>query len=259
MSVAELTSLYDEWNRGNLSSYLIEITADILARVDEQTGKPLLDLILDEAQQKGTGAWTVHAALDLGAPIPGITAAVEARVLSSFKSQRVAAARVLAGPTRESARVLAGDVHDALYCSFSSTYAQGFSLLAAASKELEYALNLAELARIWRGGCIIRSAMLARVQQQFHDHPELANLLTSQYFAQQTSAGQAGWRRTVGEGVRIGMPLPAMGAALAYHDAYRAARLPANLIQAQRDYFGAHGYRRTDREGDFHSDWRRHL
>ncbi|MDH7484926.1 MAG: NADP-dependent phosphogluconate dehydrogenase [Anaerolineae bacterium] len=258
LSAAELHQAFAEWNQGELQSYLIEITADIFAKIDEETGQPLVDLILDEAQQKGTGKWTSQNALDLGAPIPTINAAVESRIISAYKSERVAASIVLSGPKVEykgDREMLIRDVRDALYAAKICSYAQGFALLRAASQEYGYGLNLAELARIWRGGCIIRAAFLNDVRAAFQRNPDLPNLLLDPYFKEAVASRQDALRRVIQTAVGLGIPCLAFSASLAYYDAYRTARLPANLTQAQRDYFGAHTYRRIDREGSFHTEW----
>ncbi len=258
LSAAELHQVFAEWNRGELESYLIEITADIFARVDEGTGKPLVELILDEAKQKGTGKWTSQDALDLGAPTPTINAAVESRIISAYKEERVAASKVLAGPsaTYEGDReALVQDVRRALFAAKICSYAQGMALLRAASHEYGYNLDLAAIARIWRGGCIIRAGFLNDVSAAFQRDPELPNLLLDPYFKEAVEGRQGALRRVIQTSVGLGIPCLAFSASLAYYDAYRTARLPANLTQAQRDYFGAHTYRRIDKEGVFHTEW----
>jgi 6-phosphogluconate dehydrogenase len=254
-----LAETFAEWNRGDLASYLIEITADIFRVVDPETGAPLVDLVLDQAEQKGTGKWASQNAFDVGAPIPSIDASVEARVLSSFKAERIGASQLLPGPEAR----IDGDraawiraVGDALFAAKVCTYAQGMALLRMASREYGYALRLADIARIWRGGCIIRARFLGRMQAAFREEPDLPNLLLDRRFGEVVVSRQAGWRRVVQAAVGVGIPCPAISASLAYFDAVRSARLPANLIQAQRDCFGAHTYRRTDRDGVFHSEWR---
>jgi 6-phosphogluconate dehydrogenase len=256
-SAKELADLFAEWNRGELRSYLIEITADIFRKLDPESGKPLLELVLDRAGAKGTGKWTSQNALDLGAPIPTITSAVEARALSALKTERTAAA-ALYGPRRRSSgsvKELRGWARAALYGSKVSAYAQGMALLGAASREHRYGLNLGEIARIWKGGCIIRAALLDRIRAAYQNRADLPNLLVDPGFKEELSAREGGWREAVGAAVRIGVPVPAMSASLAYYDGYRSERLPANLLQAQRDYFGAHTYERVDRPGSFHTDW----
>ncbi len=258
LSAAELHEVFAEWNRGELGSYLIEITADILAKLDEQTGQPLVDAILDEAKQKGTGKWTSQSALDLGAPTPTINAAVESRIISAYKDERVAASKVLSGPEIRydgDDQPLIADVCAALYAAKICSYAQGFALLRAASEEYGYGLDLGEIARIWRGGCIIRAEFLNDIRAAFQKDPELPNLLLAPYFKEAVEMCQGALRRVIQTAVRLGIPCLAFSASLAYYDAYRTARLPANLTQAQRDYFGAHTYRRLDKEGSFHTEW----
>jgi len=258
LSAAELHEVFAEWNQGELQSYLIEITADIFAKIDEETGKPLVEVILDEAKQKGTGKWTSQNSLDLGVPTPTINAAVVSRIISAYKDQRVAASRVLSGPEinyQGSQEELVRDVRDALYAAKICSYAQGFTLLRAASEEYDYGLDLGELARIWRGGCIIRAGFLDDVRAAFQRDPELPNLLLDPYFKDAVESRQAALRRVIRLAVENGIPCLAFSASLAYYDAYRTARLPANLTQAQRDYFGAHTYRRLDKEGSFHTEW----
>jgi 6-phosphogluconate dehydrogenase len=254
----ELHEVFAQWNRGELSSYLIQITADILAKVDDKTGQPIVDVILDEAEQKGTGKWTSQDAMDLGAPIPTIDTAVESRFLSALKEERIAASKVLVGPDGklEGGRdLLVEDVRDALFAAKICSYAQGMALLRTASREYEYGLDLAEVARIWRGGCIIRAAFLNDVMAAFQEAPDLANLLLNPFFKQAVEERQDAMRCVIQTAVSLGVPCPAFSASLAYYDGYRTARLPANLIQAQRDYFGAHTYHRTDMDGVFHTEW----
>ena len=258
LSAAELHQVFAEWNQGELESYLIEITADIFAKSDDETGQPLVEVILDEAKQKGTGKWTSQSALDLGAPTPTINAAVESRIISSYKAERVAASKALSGPEikLDGNRVeLIRDLRDALYAAKICSYAQGFALLRAASQEYDYNLNYGEIARIWRGGCIIRAAFLDDIRAAFARNPDLSNLLMDTEFGQAVQSRQAALRRVIQTTVTNGVPCLAFSSALAYFDAYRTARLPANLTQAQRDYFGAHTYRRIDREGVFHTEW----
>jgi 6-phosphogluconate dehydrogenase len=253
-----LHEVFARWNAGELQSYLIEITADIFTRIDEATGRPLVDVILDTAGQKGTGKWTSQNALDVGAAIPTINAAVEARILSSLKAERAAASLVLRGPEPApvSDRAAFIDaVGHALYAAKVCSYAQGMSLLRLASAEYGYDLNLAEIARIWKGGCIIRAALLDKIQRAFQRNPSLPNLLVDEEFRAQIAARQGAWRSVVAQAVAAGIPCLAMSASLGYFDMYRRERLPANLIQAQRDYFGAHTYQRIDREGTFHTKW----
>jgi 6-phosphogluconate dehydrogenase len=258
LTAAELHQVFAKWNRGELSSYLIEITADIFAKMDEETGKPLVEVILDEAQQKGTGKWASQDALDLGAPIPTINAAVESRIISAYKDERVAASRTLSGPAvrfEGDRQALIEDGQRALFAAKICSYAQGMALLETASREYGYALDLAAIARIWRGGCIIRARFLNDVAAAFQQDPTLPNLLLSSYFKEAVEGRQAALRHVVQTAVELGIPCLALSASLAYYDAYRTARLPANLTQAQRDYFGAHTYRRVDKKGVFHTEW----
>jgi 6-phosphogluconate dehydrogenase len=258
MSAAELADLFAEWNAGELKSYLIEITADILRHTDPESGLPLVDVILDEAAQKGTGKWTSQNALDVGAPIPTINAAVESRILSSLKSQRVVASKIISGPrldyTGEQGQLIES-ARAALYASKITSYAQGLGLLKIASDEYKYDLNISEIAKIWRAGCIIRASLLGDITAAFQRDPSLANLLLDKSFRAAVESRQASWRFLVQTAVGLGIPALAVSASLAYFDAYRSEHLPANLTQAQRDYFGAHTYRRTDREGTFHTEW----
>ena len=260
LNAAELAKVYGKWNTGALDSYLIEITRDIFGFVDPETGKPMVDLILDTAGQKGTGKWTVNSALDLGVPLTLIGEAVFARTLSSQKDERVAASKILGGPTPHFAgdrEQLIADVEMALYASKIMSYAQGFALMRAMAKESGWTINNGGVALMWRGGCIIRSAFLGKIKDAFDRNPDLANLLVDQYFAAEVGRAQAGWRRAISAGIASGIPMPAMSAALSYYDGYRSARLPANLLQAQRDFFGAHTYERTDKPRGqfFHTNW----
>jgi 6-phosphogluconate dehydrogenase len=258
MTPAEMASVFDEWNRGPLDSYLIEITADILKKIDPDTGKPLVDVIMDKAGQKGTGKWTSQNALDLGIPIPTMMEAVVARSLSSFKDQRVAASAVLPGPSgaeKPSREKFLPAIHDALYASKLMSYAQGFQLLRAASEEYRWELNFGNTALLWRGGCIIRAQFLEEIKKAFDTNPGLANLILAPYFTKVIANSQKGWRWVVSEAALHGIALPAFSSALSYYDQYRTASLPANLLQAQRDYFGAHTYERTDKAGVFHTEW----
>ena len=257
-SADELHTTFARWNKAELQSYLIEITAAILARKDEDTGQPLVDMILDEAKQKGTGKWTSQNALDLGMPTHTINAAVDARIISAIKDQRVAAEPVFSRPSLafEGDRdQLFEDVGQALYAGMLCAYAQGLALLQVASKDYTYDLNLADIARIWRGGCIIRAALLEDIRKVYSDRPDLPNLLLAEPFRTAIDQRQAALRRVIQIAVAHGIPVPGLSASLAYFDAYRTGRLPANLTQAQRDYFGSHTYRRTDREGVFHTEW----
>jgi 6-phosphogluconate dehydrogenase len=258
LSAVELHQVFAEWNEGELESYLIEITADIFAKIDDETGQPLVEVILDEAKQKGTGKWTSQSALDLGAPTPTINAAVESRIVSAYKAERVAASKMLSGPEIQfdGDRVaLIRDLRDALYAAKICSYAQGFALLQAASEEYDYNLSYGEIARIWRSGCIIRAAFLNDIRAAFERNPDLSNLLMDAEFGQAVQQRQGAMRRVIQTAVANGVPCLAFSSALAYFDAYRTARLPANLTQAQRDYFGAHTYRRIDKEGSFHTEW----
>ena len=258
LSSTELHKVFTTWNEDILASFLIEITADIFAYLDEETGVPLVELILDKAQQKGTGKWTSQEALDLGVPTPTINAAVEARILSAYKSERGKAALLYPGKTkryRGDHETFITAVKDALYASKISAYAQGMALLSAASREYEYDLKLAEVARIWRGGCIIRARLLEDIRTAYVEDPDLPNLLLAPFFREALLTRQDSWRHVLQTAVDLEIPTPAMGASLAIFDGYRRAMLPANLIQAQRDYFGAHTYQRVDREGTFHTEW----
>jgi 6-phosphogluconate dehydrogenase len=256
----ELHGVFTRWNKGPLDSYLIEITRDIFGYKDPDTGKPLVDLILDTAGQKGTGKWTVGSALDLGVPLTLITEAVFSRCLSAQKDERVTAAKVLKGPEPKlggDRETFIKDVESALYASKIISYAQGFALLNAMAKESGWTINNGGVALMWRGGCIIRSVFLGKIKDAFDRNPKLTNLLVDSYFAAEIERAQSGWRRAIGAGVANGIPLPAMSAALAYFDGYRNGRLPANLLQAQRDYFGAHTYERVDKPRGqfFHTNW----
>ena len=255
LGAAELAGVFAEWNRGDLESYLIEITAEVLAKVDPASGRPLVDVILDTAAQKGTGKWTSQSALDLGVPVTGITEAVFARFLSAQKEQRVRASRVLAGPRGGAGRVNVDDVRDALYASKVVAYAQGFEQMTAAEEEYGWKLDLGAIARIWRGGCIIRARFLNRIHEAYRQDPGLQNLLLAPYFTEVVERGQEAWRRVVAGAVESGVPVPAFSSSLAYYDGYRRERSPANLIQGLRDYFGAHSYQRIDRPGSFHTRW----
>jgi len=262
----QLHEIFSEWNHGELESYLIEITADIFAKTDPESGAAVVDLILDEARQKGTGKWTSQNALDLGAPTPTINAAVESRIISAYKEERVAAAKILRGPASKistdasttlstSPQAVIAAVRDALYAAKICSYAQGFGLMRMAGNEYGYNLNYGEIARIWRGGCIIRARFLNDIRQAFIRNPDLPNLMVDPEFAGAMNARQSALRKVVALAAESGIPSLAFSSALAYYDAYRSERLPANLTQAQRDYFGAHTYRRIDREGTFHTEW----
>jgi len=258
MSAPELADVFAEWNTGELKSYLIEITAAVLRRIDPDTGRPLVDVILDEAAQKGTGKWMSQNALDVGAPIPTVNAAVEGRIISSLKPQRVEASRFLHGPVPSYAgnrQRLIDAARDALYASKITSYAQGIGLLRMASDEYRYDLQPGAIARIWRAGCIIRASLLGEIMAAFQRTPSLVSLLMDEAFRDAIEQRQDAWRFTVQASVGLGIPVLATGASLAYFDAYRSERLPANLTQAQRDFFGAHTYRRVDRPGVFHTEW----
>jgi 6-phosphogluconate dehydrogenase len=256
----ELYDVFAQWNRGVLESYLIEITRDIFSVRDEASGGHLVDVVMDRAGAKGTGKWMSQLALDLGVPSTLVTAAVYARSLSALKEDRVQASQILRGPTTSfdgDRQALVEDVRQALYASKICSYAQGFVQLRAAAAEHNWPLNYGDCALLWRGGCIIRAQFLERIKEAFDDQPDLDNLLLYPYFTQAVHAAQESWRRVVVLATELGLPAPAFGAALAYYDSYRQARLPANLLQAQRDYFGAHTYERLDQEGSFHTDWLR--
>ncbi len=256
----EMSEIFAKWNEGELDSYLIEITRDILAKTDEETGKPMVDVILDRAGQKGTGKWTVITACELGMPVTLIGEAVFARCLSALKEERVEAGKVLTGPepTFEGDRdSFVEDIRQALYASKIVSYAQGFQMMRAAAEEYDWNLNYGGIALMWRGGCIIRSVFLGKIRDAFAENPDLVNLLRVPFFKDAVENAQAAWRRVVAKSVEMGIPVPAFSTALAYYDGYRAERLPANLLQAQRDYFGAHTYERLDKpRGEFfHTNW----
>ena len=255
----ELHETFAEWNKTEeLDSFLIEITADIFTKTDEETGKPLVELIVDKAGQKGTGRWTVMSALEVGVSIPTITAAVNARIMSAIKEERQIAAKQLTGPTAKfegDKKAFIDKIRDALYCSKICSYAQGMDLLAKASSLNGYNLNLGETARIWKGGCIIRAAFLNKIKAAYDQDSKLPNLLLAPEFKQTILDRQEAWREVVATAAKIGIPVPAFSASLDYFDSFRRERLPQNLTQAQRDYFGAHTYERTDKEGFFHTEW----
>ncbi|MDQ3397750.1 MAG: decarboxylating NADP(+)-dependent phosphogluconate dehydrogenase [Deinococcota bacterium] len=262
MEAGELAEVFSGWNRGKLDSYLIEISGHIFAVKDED-GEPLVEKILDSAGQKGTGKWTAVSALELGIPLTLIGEAVFARFLSSLKEERVAAAKVLSGPEGQfdgDRQGFIDDLEEALYAAKIVSYAQGYMLMRAAAKAHGWNLNYGGIALMWRGGCIIRSAFLGKIREAFDDDPELHNLLMAPYFKEQIDAAQNAWRRVVIRAVRLGIAVPAISGALAFYDGYRHERLPANLLQAQRDYFGAHTYERVDKpRGEFfHSNWTGH-
>jgi 6-phosphogluconate dehydrogenase len=259
----ELYEVFAEWNGGELDSYLIEITRDIFSVTDPKSGNALVDVVMDRAGQKGTGRWTSQLALDLGVPTTLITEAVFGRALSAQKERRVRASEVLSGPAGavdEFRRTVDRDdfvdlVRRALYASKICSYAQGFVQLTAAAEEKDWDLSYGDLAMLWRGGCIIRAAFLEHIKKAFDRDPQLENLLLDPYFSDAVESNQEAWRQVVATAARVGLWAPAFGAALSYYDGYRSARLPHNLLQAQRDYFGAHTYERTDQDGAFHSDW----
>jgi 6-phosphogluconate dehydrogenase len=258
ISAKEQSRLFSKWNDDVLGSYLIEITGKILAKVDKETDKALVDLILDEASHKGTGKWTSQNAMDLGVPIPSIDAAVQARFISAYKSERVEASKILSGPAIEFAGnkdKFVEKIHDALYASEILAYAQGLSLLTAASKRYKFDLNLGNIAKIWRGGCIIRSKLLGSITEAYENNPELPNLLFDEQFSGTLNIRHDPLRKVVQMANKCGIPFMVTSASLAYYDSYRKERLPANLIQGQRDYFGAHTYKRIDKEGVFHTEW----
>ncbi|MDZ5722061.1 NADP-dependent phosphogluconate dehydrogenase, partial [Bacillus sp. SXabc123] len=259
LSADELQEVFAEWNKGELDSYLIEITADIFTKKDEETGKPLVDVILDKAGQKGTGKWTSQSALDLGVPLPIITESVFARFISAMKEERVKASGILSGPevkpVTENKEELIEAVRKALFMSKICSYAQGFAQMKAASEEYNWDLKYGEIAMIFRGGCIIRAAFLQKIKEAYDREPELDNLLLDSYFKNIVESYQGALRQVISLAVAQGVPVPSFSSALAYYDSYRTAVLPANLIQAQRDYFGAHTYERTDKEGIFHTEW----
>src|ERR1700677_700244 len=258
----EFHQIFDEWNKGELDSFLIEITKNIFTKVDKETGKPMVDLILDKAGQKGTGKWTVGHAVEMGVPLSVISSAVEARILSSMKAERVEASRQLPAPAP---RTFAGEdrqhfidcVGDALYASKIISYAQGFAQLGVAGKLYGWDLSYGDISTIWRGGCIIRARFLNRIKQAYESNPGLKNLVLDPFFRHVIAKSQANWRHAIATAVTFGVPVPAFSASLAYYDSYRSERLPANLLQAQRDYFGAHTFERVDKPAGefFHYDW----
>lgn len=262
LDAREVGVIFEEWNKGILNSFLIEITAKILSVVDEETKKPLVDLIVDKAGQKGTGKWTGEVALDLGIAIPTIDAALTARLLSSIKSERVAASKLLKGPDekvtgKDEKNHLIDCLHDALYASKVCSYAQGMALIKAGSDHYQWGVSLDECARIWKGGCIIRAQLLKQIQNAFKRQADLPNLLIDTEFSAWVNKAQSNWRQAVITAQRLGIAVPALSSSLAYYDSYRSARLPQNLTQAQRDFFGAHTYEREDRPdlGFVHTDW----
>ena len=260
MSPAEISDVFGEWNEGELDSYLIEITRDILAKTDDETGLPMVDVIMDKAGQKGTGRWTSLAALDLGVPAQTIAEAVFARALSAIKDERLVAADILTGPETPFSgdrQAFLEQLRQALFASKICSYAQGYQLMRAAASEYGWDLNYGDIALMWRGGCIIRAQFLGNIKQAFDSNPELHNLFLDDYFKAAVERCQQGWREAIAKAVLHGVPVPAFSSALAYYDGYRSAVLPANLLQAQRDYFGAHTYERIDKPAGeyFHTNW----
>lgn len=258
MSPEAMHQTFAEWNKGELDSYLIEITTDILSKKDPETGQPLVEMILDKAGQKGTGKWTSQSALELGISTPTIAEAVFARCISAVKEERLEASSLLSGPKT----AFHGDkeefiesIRQALYAAKICSYAQGFSLMQSAAEEYDWDLNLGEIAMIWRGGCIIRAKFLGKIKEAYDRNPSLRNLLMDPYFAEIVQNNQARWRQVVSTAIQMGVPVPGFSSAITYYDAYRNDRLWANMIQAQRDYFGAHTYQRVDKEGTFHTEW----
>ncbi len=260
-SAEEFAQIFTDWNKGELNSFLIEITSKIFTRKDPETGKPVVDIVLDKAGQKGTGKWTVGHAVEMGVPLSVIGGAVEARILSSLKDERVAASKVLAGPA---AKPFTGDrnaliaaVRDALYASKIISYAQGMVQLGAASKLYNWSLNFGDISAIWRGGCIIRAQFLNRITEAYRKNPDLKNLVLDSFFSDVLARTQAGWRTAVQTAIEFGVASPSFSSALSYYDSYRSENLPANLLQAQRDFFGAHTFERVDKpRGEFfHYDW----
>jgi 6-phosphogluconate dehydrogenase len=257
LSVPEIAEVFKAWNEGPLESFLIEITATVLAKTDERTGEPLVDVIVDEAEQKGTGRWTAQDALELGIPLTGITEAVYARTLSAQRGERVKATGILAGPqpAGDADRSLIDDIATALYASKIVAYAQGFVQIGAASAENGWNVDKGAMATLWRGGCIIRARFLDRIREAYDNDPDTPNLLLVEPFKSQIADAQDAWRRVVNTAVDLGVPAPAFASSLAYYDGYRRERGPANLIQGLRDLFGAHTYRRLDAEGAYHTRW----
>ncbi|KQY94051.1 MULTISPECIES: NADP-dependent phosphogluconate dehydrogenase [Paenibacillus] len=259
VSVEELHEIFTEWNQGELDSYLIEITADIFSKYDPETGKPMVDVILDAAGQKGTGKWTSQSALDLGVPLSMITESVFSRFLSAMKDERVAASKILNGPATEAfsgdKKAFIENVRKALFASKIVSYAQGFAQMRAASDEYGWDLKYGSIAMIFRGGCIIRSQFLQNIKEAYDKDAALKNLLLDPYFQNIVESYQGAWREVVAAAVQQGIPVPGFSSALSYYDSYRTERLPANLLQAQRDYFGAHTFQRVDKEGSFHFQW----
>ena len=257
LNVKQVHGIFEAWSEGDLSSFLMEITEEVLRKKDAGTGRPLVPMILDRAEQKGTGKWTSQNSLDLGIPTPTIDAAVSARNLSGLKEERAAAAKILKRSRKSLrfTRTFASKLHDALLGSMIMAYAQGFHLMRAASQEYGYDIPFGEVARIWKGGCIIRAKLLDPITRAFKENADLQNLMVHRQFATVLKRSEAGWREVVKLAKESAIPIPATNASLDYYDGYRSERLPANLIQALRDRFGAHGYERTDKAGEFHTDW----
>jgi len=255
MSNIELHRIFNDWNKGSLKSFLIEITAEIFTKEDDQSKYDVVDIILDKGKQKGTGKWTSQNALDLGVPIPTIDIAVSMRQLSSIKDTRIQAEKIYGRPNYKEKPPAADEVEKALYFAFLVTYAQGLSLLAVASKEYDYDLDLERVARIWRGGCIIRAGLLEDIRQAFDKKPELTNLLLDKEYSEKVKACRDKARKVLNFAVNSGLPAPGLASAVSYFDAFKTGRLPMNLVQAQRDHFGSHTYERVDKEGVFHTDW----
>jgi len=258
MDADQMHKVFAGWNTGDLNSYLIDITSDILSKKDPETGNPLVEMILDEAAQKGTGEWTSQSALSLGIAAPTMTEAVFARCISAVKNQRIAASKKFSGPggkyTGQKDDFI-DCIGDALYASKICSYAQGFAIMASAAERYGWALDLGQISMIWRGGCIIRAHFLDKIKEAFDSDPGIANLLLAPYFTDTVEKAQSNWRKVVAAAVEFGIPVPGFCSALNYFDSFRSERLGANLIQAQRDYFGGHTYKRIDKEGVFHTDW----
>ena len=259
LNTEELHAIFKEWNQGELDSYLIEITADIFSKYDPETGKPMVDVILDSAGQKGTGKWTSQSSLDLGVPLSIITESVFSRFLSAMKEERVAASKLLSGPETKpfqgDKQAFIESIRKALFASKICSYAQGFAQMREASEEYGWNLRYGDIAMIFRGGCIIRARFLQNIKDAYDKNPELRNLLLDDYFKNVVQSYQGAWREVVSTAVANGIPVPGFASALSYYDSYRSERLPANLLQAQRDYFGAHTFKRLDKEGSFHFEW----
>jgi 6-phosphogluconate dehydrogenase len=262
MSPSDIAAVFRRWNEGKLNSYLMEISAEVLDQLDPDTKQPLVDVILDRAGQKGTGLWTAVSALQVGSPAQTITSAVFARSISSLKDERVAASKVLSGPepvvhSDEQKEDIINKLEQALYCSKICAYAQGFQLMAIAAKEHGWQLEFGEIAKIWRAGCIIRAVFLQSISKAYENNEELSNLLMDPFFAEQISEFQSDWRQSIAQATIAGVPCPAMMSSLSYYDSYRTAVLPANLLQGQRDFFGAHTYQRVDKPAGkkYHLEW----